>query len=109
MKVKKQILIKDMFVDAHVGMYVPDLVPIIKNCEKYNYLYYIAKRADSMNQMYIRVPYSLIYLEVDSLNLDLSKVPNVKEYDFAYSSKIDTAAEKKYQKTLRKKKSYRKK
>ena len=62
------------FLENHIGMYVPDLTPVIKAVLKYKYNYFLAKRGDGLNHLYVNIPGTLNYLEIDSAKLDLSNL-----------------------------------
>ena len=96
------------FLENHVGMYVPDLTPVIKAVLKYKYNYFLAKRGDGLNHLYVNIPGTLNYLEIDSAKLDLSKVPNIEQHDFDYANTLGRKLEKKFKKqTLRRRKNSR--
>lgn len=96
------------FLENHIGMYVPDLTPVIKAVLKYKYNYFLAKRGDGLNHLYVNVPGTLNYLELDSTTLDLKSLPNVEQHDFTYANNIGRKLERQFKrKTLRRRNSKR--
>ena len=94
------------FFENHVGMFVSDLTPIIKRILKHKYKHLLVKREDGLNQLYINIPDTLNYLELDSLKLNLSKIPNFHEYKFKETYHLGKKLEKKYKKKTRMRKKY---
>jgi hypothetical protein len=96
------------FLENHIGMYVPDLTPVIKAVLKYKYNYFLARRADGLNHLYVNVPGTLNYLELDSTKLDIKSIPNVEQHDFTYANYIGRKLERQFKrKTLRRRNSKR--
>jgi len=72
--------------ENHVGIYVPDLTPVVMNALKHDVKCHLNIRADGMYQFYIQIDGCLDYLDIDSVNFDLNKIhrkyPNFHVYTF---------------------------
>lgn len=93
---------KSQFLENHIGLYVPDLTPVVASAIKKKYKYFLVERGDGLNHFYVNIPGTLNYLELDSQKLDLKKLPDVELHDFKYANKLGRKLEKKFKKkTLR--------
>ena len=55
----KQIPYKSQFFENHIGIYVPDLTDVCLRVKKHKYEFYLVKRADGLNQLYVKIPYAM--------------------------------------------------
>ena len=114
-KQDKESPLKSQFYENHIGMYVPDLTPVIISALSMKLPCQVTHRADGMHQFYVDIPGCLDYLDVDSLKLDITKVrnkfPKFKENTFSdnvkYTKKVVAAVNKSIKKR-RKQDKYRK-
>jgi hypothetical protein len=92
--------LKSQLFENHVGLYVPDLTPIIINCLKHNIRCLLNKREDGMYQFYFNIYGCLDYLNVDSLKIDHNKLhlvdPDFRAYSFKENEQNVHKFEKKF-------------
>ena len=100
------------FLEDHIGIYVPDLTPVIIAALKNNIPCVLAKRGDGMNQFYVPIPGCLDYLDIDSLKLDMDEIhkidPTFEQLEFSQIVKIQKKFQKRYKKSIKKYKKFMK-
>jgi len=78
--------------ENHVGLYVPDLTPIVTRVLDNNIKYILNKREDGLVQLYMNIPGAIDYLEIDSLKIEynklLKKYPDLKIKGFSENTTI---------------------
>lgn len=93
-------------VENHVGIYVPDLTPVILSSLRNNYKCFLGQRGDGVHQFYVNIKGCLDYLDIDSVKLDLDKIQkefkDFKSIDFGTVQEIQDKNVKKFEKKTRK-------
>ena len=97
----EQIPYKSQFIENHIGIYVPDLTDVCLRAKKHNYEFYLVKRADGLNQLYIKVPYGIDFIEIDSVKIDPKKLleNDLVQHSFKGALGIGRTLEKEYMRT----------
>tara|TARA_B100000524_G_scaffold345413_2_gene243975 strand:+ start:212 stop:1099 length:888 start_codon:yes stop_codon:yes gene_type:complete len=95
--------LKTQFFENHVGLYVPDLTPIIKSALEKKRPCHLNRRADGMYQFYIQIDGCLDYLDIDSMVLNTEKLKKLFPDFHIYSFLENTALIKKFTSLTRKK------
>ena len=98
---------RTQFLENHVGLYVPDLTPVVENAQKKKYKYIVFRRGDGLNHFYVNLPGTLNYLELDSQKLDIDKLPDVEVHDFQFAAKVGKKLEKKFRKKTKRRRNRR--
>jgi len=102
--------LKSQFYENHIGMYVPDLTPVIINALDMKLPCQVTARADGMNQFYVDMPGCLDYLDIDSLKIDLDKIkkkyPDFSQNTFADNLKFARKVQSSVNKTLKKRRKH---
>lgn len=97
--------LKSQFFENHVGIYVPDLTPVIVACLKNKIRCHLNRRADGMYQFYVQIDGCLDYLDVDSLKINFDKIktidPDFRAFTFEENSKNIHKYEKEFLKTMK--------
>ena len=97
--------LKSQFFENHVGIYVPDLTPVVVACLEEKIRCHLNKRADGMYQFYVQINGCLDYLDVDSLKINFDKIkiidPNFRAYTFEENSKNIHRYEKEFLKYIK--------
>jgi len=93
-------------VENHVGIYVPDLTPVILSTLRNKYKCFLGQRGDGLHQFYVNIKGCLDYLDIDSITLDLAKIQkefkDFKSIDFSEVTKIQDKNVKLFEKKTRK-------
>ena len=89
---KTQDPLKTQLFENHMGIYVPDLTPIVLNTLKHKRPCHLNRRNDGMYQFYTQIDGCLDYLDIDSLTLNTQKLkklyPNFHIYTFLENTKL---------------------
>lgn len=89
------------FFENHIGIYVPDLTNVCIRAKKYKYKFYLTRRSDGLNQLYVSVPHGIDFIEIDSVKIDLAKLLKygIPQHDFNHTLKLGKMLEKTYKQT----------
>ena len=100
-----QIPYKSQFFENHIGIYVPDLTDVCLRAKKHKYIYYLVKRKDGLNQLYVKIPYGIDFVEIDSVKIDLKKLleNDIIQHSFKGALELGRTLEKKYTMSKQKK------
>jgi hypothetical protein len=111
-KQDKESPLKSQFYENHIGMYVPDLTPVIISALTMKLPCQVTHRADGLHQFYVDIPGCLDYLDVDSLVLDIDaiqkKFPSFTENTFADNMKFTKREQSKARKTIKQRQKHNK-
>lgn len=86
-KEDKQDPLKTPFFENHVGIYVPNLTPIVIKTIKLNIPFRMNRREDGLYQFYIDIPVAIDYLEIDSEKFQNKNV-NIHIHGFKENTKL---------------------